>query len=140
MISFAHGLGDGGEDIHYYDDALHDLASHGYIIIGSQAAGNLYCHDEYKDQLRNIEWAQSDETYSKMINWDIQVGLLGHSMGGESTHRAAGDVEGVKKYNIGAAVAFSPVFYKLQILVPFMFGTGSNDHIVKPMDVEVAYD
>jgi hypothetical protein len=69
MISFAHGLGDGGEDIHYYDDMNSNLASHGYIVIGSQAAGNLYCHDEYKDQLRNIEWAQQDSVYSKKIDW-----------------------------------------------------------------------
>jgi len=61
-------------------------------------------------------------------------------MGGESTHRAAGDEIGVPKYNIGAAVAYSPVYYDLQILVPFLFGTGSNDIVVKPKDVEKAYD
>ena len=57
MISFAHGLFDGGEDIHIYDDMLTDLASHGFVIIGNKSATNLYCNAETKDQIRNIEWA-----------------------------------------------------------------------------------
>ena len=49
LISFAHGLSDGGENIRYYDPMLTDLASHGYVIIGLKAAKTTYCHDEYKD-------------------------------------------------------------------------------------------
>lgn len=51
----------GGEEIHdSYDDMLTDLASYGYIIIGNKSASTLFCGQEYKDQLRNIEWAKSD--------------------------------------------------------------------------------
>jgi len=89
LISFAHGWRDGGDNIHSYDNLLNGVASAGYIVIGSLAAFSRYCVEESKDQIRTIEWARTSEEYSKKINWKKQVGILGHSMGGEATHNTA---------------------------------------------------
>lgn len=140
LISFAHGLFDGGEDIHAYDTMLTDLASHGYVILGTKAASNLYCNSETLDQIRTIEWAKSDPIYSEKIDFTKKVGVLGHSMGGEATHRTAGNIDAVAEMNIGAAVAISPVYWHIQSQVPILFGAGSHDVIVLAESVKWAYN
>ena len=49
LISFAHGLTDGGEAIHNYDALLEGVASAGYIIIGNLSAAVKYCVKESED-------------------------------------------------------------------------------------------
>lgn len=61
-------------------------------------------------------------------------------MGGEATHRAAANTEGVEAFNIGAAVAYSPAYWNVKSLVPILFGTGSHDAIVDPKAVWLAYE
>lgn len=82
MVSFAHGWHDGGEAIHYYDKLNSGLAAQGYVVIGNKSAPSNYCKNEYKDQIRTIEWASTDSEMSKKIDWSKKVGLMGHSMGG----------------------------------------------------------
>jgi hypothetical protein len=82
LISFAHGWGDGGEDIHFYDKLNSGLAAQGYVVIGNMSAPSHYCMSEYKDQIRSIEWASASPDYKERIDWTKKVGLMGHSMGG----------------------------------------------------------
>jgi dipeptidyl aminopeptidase/acylaminoacyl peptidase len=89
LLSFAHGLGNGNEDVHAYDTLMKDLAGSGYIVIANKSAGTLYCTDETKDQIRSIEWATYDETYKDLIDWKNGTGVLGHSMGGQATRWTA---------------------------------------------------
>jgi len=142
LISFAHGWKDGGSDIHYYDDLLTGIAAQGYVIIGNLSAFNRYCKDETKDQIRTIEWAKTEGTeYNQKIDWKKQVGILGHSMGGESTHNTAANTSACKTNNIGAAIALHPVYTAKQpIGIPIFFGSGSKDAAVPSETVRQAYD
>ena len=110
LISFAHGWHCGGPDIHNYDDLLTGLASAGYVVIGNLSAFQKYCVQESKDQIRTIQFAQTSTHYASMIDWTKQVGILGHSMGGEATHNTAANEAACQEYNIGAAAAFHPVY------------------------------
>lgn len=110
LISFAHGWHDGGDSVHYYDKLNSGLAAQGYIVIGNMSAPSNYCMNEFKDQIRTIEWASTSSDYKNKIDWTKQVGIMGHSMGGEATQNTAADEEAVKKWNIGAAVALHPAY------------------------------
>lgn len=50
LISFAHGFGGGGPEMHN-SPMLNKLASQGYVIIGNKSAAkkNFECEDMYKD-------------------------------------------------------------------------------------------
>jgi dienelactone hydrolase len=95
------------------------------------SAATLYCTDERKDQIRSIEWAFEDETYSKLVDWKKGTGILGHSMGGQATRNSASNKKVVEKWNISAAVVmhgetslFGPP------IIPTFYGTGTSDHLV----------
>ena len=49
VISFAHGMKQGNDDIMKNNMMLSSLASEGYIIIAHRAAWNIYCWDQTKD-------------------------------------------------------------------------------------------
>ena len=61
-------------------------------------------------------------------------------MGGEATHRTAGDEDAVAEYNIGAAIAISPAYWSVKSVIPILFGTGSRDIVVLPATVKNSYD
>jgi len=67
------------------------IAAEGYVVIGSMAGFRGYCFDESKDQVRNIEWARTDPTYSTKVDWTKKVGVTGHSMGGGATLNTVGN-------------------------------------------------
>merc|ERR1712048_695191 len=115
-------------------------ASYGYIVAahescdtgckqgGSDPLNPPGFKDMYKEQLKVIDWAkkQSDAVFGK-ANFDIGVGVSGHSMGGQATMRSSsklGEGHGIKAaamhhaYSIGA--------YNAPI-VPFAAFTGSGD-------------
>lgn len=112
LVSFAHGWHDGGDAIHYYDKLNSGLAAQGYIVIGNMSAPSAYCKNEYLDQIHTIEWASTNTVYKGKIDWSKKVGIMGHSMGGQSTQNTAADEEAVKKWKIGAAIALHPAYTK----------------------------
>ena len=90
---------------------LLNLASHGYIIIAHLAAGSIYCDTHTDDQIIALEWMRNDATWSNKVNWDIQTGILGYSMGGIATTASSANATKIESNNIGAAVALHPVVY-----------------------------
>jgi hypothetical protein len=108
LVSFAHGLGSGGNEVAIdYRKLLVGISSWGFIVIATESAPYLYCERIDIDQLRSIEYAlQSDERCFRGVNRGAPIGVAGHSMGGQGTIRSAG----FKNTNIGAAVALHPVY------------------------------
>lgn len=147
LISFAHGYNNGGAKAYdSYSKMLTDITASGYVVIVfKDAAFPLECSEEWKDQMRSIEWAQTSN-FSSSIDFTKKTGVLGHSMGGGATYHSAGQAAAVKKYNIGAAVALHPEITSpwpflpvTNSLVPIFFGSGSDDKVVAPDSVKSAY-
>jgi len=147
LISFAHGFQCGGTEAYAdYSTMLTALTAAGYVVIVSESSNWPFeCSEEWKDQLRSMEWARASN-FSSHIDFTLQTGVLGHSMGGGASYHTAGLAVAVKEYNIGAAVALHPQIrspFHLQpitnSLVPIFFGAGSEDEVVSPASVKKAY-
>ena len=93
-------------------------------------------------QTNSLDFRQwiSTSKFADMIDYDKKTGLMGHSMGGQATHRSANNADAVTMYNIGAAVALHPVYVAGSSNVPIIYGTGSNDTYVPPSSVKPQYD
>jgi len=144
LISFAHGYNCPGKQAYSCYSRLNTaVAAAGYVVVVLEATKwPLECANEWKDQVRSIEWAKTSKIASR-IDFTKKVGILGHSMGGGATYHTAGQASAVKDQNIGAAVALHPQTAPLQpisnSLVPIFFGTGSRDSVVSPGSVKSAY-
>merc|ERR1711988_1288054 len=87
---------------------LKAVVAAGYMVIVSESyAYPKECPEEWKDQIRSLEWITSSN-FSKMIDFSKKKGVMGHSMGGGATYHSAGDATSVHSQNIGAAVALHP--------------------------------
>jgi len=145
VISFAHGfLNPGAQAYTGYKAIIEGVAKQGYVVIVLESSSfPLECKNEYKDQLRSLEWIKTSK-FANRIDYTKQTGLLGHSMGGGATYRSAGQASAVKTYNIGAAVALNPQIAGFlptaNPQVPIMFGTGSKDTVIVSRGVKSAYD
>lgn len=142
IVSFAHGYNNPGVEAYAcYEKMLTDVAKAGYVVIASESSlWPLECADDWKDQLRSIDWAKTSNISSK-IDFS-QAGLLGHSMGGGASYHNAGQADVVQKYNIGAVVALhaqTSLYSATNSLVPIFFGTGSKDSVISPSSVKSAY-
>jgi len=148
LISFAHGYFCPGpvSPLVCYGQMTTAVAAAGYIVIMLESAKfPLECANEWKDQIRSMEWARDSNITSK-IDFTKKTGLMGHSMGGGATYHSAGVASAVKEQNIGAAVALHPQITSpvplqpvTNSLVPIFFGTGSLDIVVSPQSVKSAY-
>ena len=143
LISFAHGWMMGGTSnpfntngIHGYDDFLNGLASQGYVVLAAKAAWNTYCWSETKDQIRTIEWARTAPEVMDLIDWNVKVGITGHSMGGNATKKSSLNAPAVQEHNIGAAFCINPVYNSDKgVQVPIFFGSGQYDSAVPSYSV-----
>lgn len=153
FISYSHGNTAGGsKTVGDYDVLLSTMASYGYIIAAHESCDTGCAQggtdilnppgfkDMYKEQLKVIDWAkqQSDDVFSN-VNFEIGVGISGHSMGGQATMKASGSLG--MGHGIKAAVmhhAYSINVYNAP-LVPFAAFTGSADVIATPGQTTAFY-
>ena len=131
------------------------MASFGYVVAAPQAC-DTGCHDDkttlpgdpegfahfYKQQLLTIVWAkQTLQTELKgLIDFDIGVGIAGHSMGGQATVFSSAYAGNSSEYNIKAAVmhhAYTHAYPAPQ--VPFLAMTGKQDGIAPASMTEHYY-
>ena len=116
LVAYAHGFADNGEDD--YKRLGPAIAAWGYVVafanscrFGCLKNCKTLPHDPscfgtyYEEQLKVIAWAQSgaDGAVGLPINHTAQVGVAGHSMGGQSTAFSA-SYKNASQHNIGAAV------------------------------------
>lgn len=93
----------------------------------------------YKEQLKVIDWAKQQgvvgDAVFKNVNFDIGVGISGHSMGGQSTVYSSsshGSGHGIK-----AAVMHHAYTHSFPApVVPFLAFTGSADNIALPSQTD----
>jgi len=142
VVSFAHGFHNGGTDAYAcYEEMNSALAAAGYVVIVSQSSTfPSECKEESLDQLRSIEWLRTSQ-FADKIDFS-KAGLLGHSMGGGATYHNAGQPDVVADYNIGAAVGLHPqtrLFDAVSPVVPFFYGSGSQDNVIWPSWVKQSY-
>lgn len=142
LISWAHGFNNpGSEAWACYEEMLKALAGEGYFVIALESSSKpLECKDEAKDQLRSIDWLKSSQ-FASQIDF-LEVGLMGHSMGGGASYHNAGVGSTVDTYNIAAAVVLhgqTDLFKESTPLVPTFYTTGTDDDVIRPRKVKSAY-
>jgi len=130
LLAYAHGFLGGGElDIHGYDVLFHQIASYGFVVAAHAscsrgcarpggpsrwtACGGLPLMSPtgqgwdsyYAETLKTIEFARNSSALAPFdqVNFSLGVGIVGHSMGGQSTAYAAGDAC-AKMWDVRAAV------------------------------------
>lgn len=162
LLVYAHGFLGGGElDIHGYDLLFHQIASYGFVVAAhascSQgctrpggpsrwtACGGLPLmrptgrgwDTYYAETLKTIEFARNHSAAAPFdqVNFSLGVGIVGHSMGGQSTAYAAGEAC-TKMWDIRAAVihhaasgvnGMSGLNIGENITVPTAFFTSTGD-------------
>jgi len=143
LLSFAHGWTEGGGFTRgNYKNIIEDVAASGYVVIASHSGITNLCYDAEKhDQLRNIDYIKETAEFADRVDWDAQVGLYGHSMGGAASGLNAADAAAVSKYNLGAAVCLHPAQggQGAKTVIPIFFFTGTVDTIVPAPGVELMY-
>merc|ERR1719408_561988 len=93
----------------------------------------------YKEQLKVIDWAKQQgaagDVVFKNVNFDIGVGIAGHSMGGQATvYSSSSHGTG---HDIKAAVMHHAYTHSYPApIVPFLAFTGSADVIALPRRTE----
>lgn len=122
------------------------MAAAGYVLIHLMSSSRpRQCSDEWKDQVRSLEWMKTS-SFSSRVDWTKKTAVMGHSMGGGATYHTAAQQDAITTHNIGAAIAENPEIQKLNLqpitnsLVPIFFQTGSKDDTIDPADVKEAYD
>lgn len=141
LIVYLHGAGGGS----FYEDypegykvLFTNLASHGYVIVapescdvgctkGGQGAG---WDNFYKEAGVSIAWAKTmgADPVLAQIDWNVGIGVSGHSMGGQGVSKAA--EKGYAAANgIKAAVGHHPAPDDggAAIGIPLAMYTGAND-------------
>lgn len=130
-----------------YEVLLSTMASYGYIIAAHESC-DTGCSDlatdlfdppgfknMYKEQLKVIDWAKEagaggDKVLSN-VNFDIGVGISGHSMGGQATMKASSSLGA--GHGIKTAVMHHAYTHTYEApVVPFLIFTGSADVIATP--------
>jgi len=142
VISFAHGYANPGKQAYNgYHTMLEAIAAAGYVVIVAESASFLAeCANEWKDQVRSLEWIHTSSLADK-IDYTKKTGVMGHSMGGGATHGVLASATLVKDYNIGAGFMHNPQIYGGgSPLVPAFYGTGTADIVIAPGLVKAAYD
>lgn len=157
FVAYAHGDTLGGVGLRGdYGDMFNRLASFGYIV-AAHAACNDGCSDGatlpldphgfknyYLQQLRLIDWAKTQQAIGQTVpfttlNFDVGVGVAGHSMGAQSTLYSS-SVFGVG-HNVAAAVMHHAYTHSYPApRVPFLAFTGSNDGIAPPFMTDGYYN
>lgn len=152
FISYSHGNTAGGRALPGdYGVLLSTLSAYGYIIAAHEscntgcAKGTSLPFDPpgfgtmYKEQLKVIDWAKQQggagDAIFKNANFDLGVGIAGHSMGGQATVYSSsshGSGHGIKAAVMHHAYTHS---YPAPI-VPFLAFTGSADWIAFPSQTE----
>ena len=144
LLSFAHGWTEGGGQVaRNYKDVLETVAAAGYVVIAEQSGAVDLCYDAEKhDQIRAIDFVKETAEWADRVDWDQQLGVYGHSMGGAASGLNAADADVVQKYNLAAAVALHPAQggQAAKTQLPTFFATGSSDTIVPPGGVKRMYD
>jgi len=148
FISFSHGDTMGGALLPAdYSVLLKTMASHGYIIAAHEscntgcAKGTSLPFDPpgfgtmYEEQLKVIDWAKEQgaagDAVFKNANFDLGVGITGHSMGGQATVYSSSSHG--KGHGIKAAVMHHAYTHSHPApIVPFLAFTGSADVIASP--------
>lgn len=147
LISFAHGYLAGGFSVGFdYKELLEDHVNAGYVVVALKSADGLReCADEWKDQMRSLEWMKTSDLASK-VDYSLPTGIMGHSLGGGATYHSSSQSSEIHEYNIGAAVALHPQIRKpipkfpiQNPLIPIMFTTGSSDPLVSDSSVKDVY-
>jgi dienelactone hydrolase len=146
FISYAHGnTFGGGQTVYENGKIITDMAAFGYVIAAPQAC-NTGCSDGatvpggprgfknfYEQQLKVIDWAKQQasagDAVFETVNFDIGVGVSGHSMGGQATLVSASG-QNPSKYNIKAAVMHHAYTHEFPAAnIPFLAFTGTADYI-----------
>lgn len=145
VISFAHGFGGKGPRVSDYKVHHPTVAAAGFVLIHLESGSPVgECKDEWKDQMRSLEFLKSSPLGEK-VDWSLPTGIMGHSMGGGATYHSAAQATYIKKHNIAAAVCYNPQIQLagLQPItnsrVPIMFTTGTADTTIVPKGVKEAY-
>jgi dienelactone hydrolase len=144
LLSFAHGWTEGGTAVETnYKDVLETVAAAGYVVVAEESGAVLLCYGaEEHDQIRAIDFVKETAEFANRVDWDQQIGLYGHSMGGAASGLNAANADVVNKYNVAAAVALHPAQggQQAKTTVPTFFATGSIDTIVPPGGVKAMYN
>jgi dienelactone hydrolase len=141
LVSFAHGYGSGGDSgvKGWYTHIIRNISSSGYVVVALESGSSL-CLDEFKDQIHSIAWAMNNSELLPHINKTMGSALVGQSMGGGSTAKAASQADAIALYNIKVACAIHPMSLPgVAPKVPILFLTGTNDTTVSPESVWKQY-
>merc|ERR1712010_352947 len=125
-----------------YAHVLQEVSASGYIVVAEHSGLELLCYAAEKhDQIRAIDYIKETKKYADIVDWNVQVGLYGHSMGGAASGLNAADTAAVSKYNLGAAVCLHPAQggQGAKTTIPTFFFTGTVDTIVPAPGVELMY-
>jgi hypothetical protein len=151
VISYAHGLGDGGGDVmdHYSGSThplLEELASWGYVVLAPRSCNDgclLSCKTLksdppcfghfYDQQLKTIDWARSPAAAEAglPINTSL-VAVAGHSMGGQATLFSA--AYNATSHGIKAAALHHAYTHSYPAIpnIPHLIFTGTHDTTAPP--------
>lgn len=115
LLSYAHGAAGGSwYSIEGYYSLWTQIASYGFVVV-APASCSMGCEDGgwstyYLEQLKCIDWARNQSKIDPIlakIDWDMGVGIVGHSMGGQATVHSAKSTYTIPR-NITAAVLHHP--------------------------------
>ena len=139
LLAYAHGFAATDPVVLQYDKLLSGIASFGFIVV-APAACRWFCLDDrmslhgdppfygnyYKNQLNAIRWAT---TTLSDVDQTRGVGVVGHSMGGQSTLFSS-SYANASQHNIKAAVMLHAFTHEFpSSTVPFMVFTGDKDKL-----------
>eukprot|EP00928_Gymnodinium_smaydae_P083830 TRINITY_DN67063_c0_g1_i1.p1 TRINITY_DN67063_c0_g1~~TRINITY_DN67063_c0_g1_i1.p1 ORF type:complete len:378 (-),score=4.60 TRINITY_DN67063_c0_g1_i1:204-1220(-) len=130
LVSYAHGRSNGGWKLHRAEmkRLFQPLASQGFFVVAYQHGGTShYCGRSYH-QLAQIRWL-SKSKYASLIDFD-RVAVLGHSMGGKATLRAAARAPRISSYKIKVAATINAhclVGDCPEPRIPTLMFTGNHD-------------
>jgi len=147
VMSFAHGVGSGGDRLHeYYDGVMSHVASLGFVVVahmnGVVNSKLPYCNEAYLDQLHSLEWALETVELKAHVDAEAGTGLFGNSCGASSTLLAASQ-EKAQTLNVKMAIAGHPHEYfafnvaNIKPKVPVLMLTGDRD---KEQNRQFAFD
>lgn len=157
VVSFAHGMNDGGTNLmaRYGQPGqlFEEIASYGYIVVAPRSCndgclGDCKNHpfdppcfaDFYEQQLKAIDWTRSSAASTLPVNSSAGVAVAGHSMGGQASLYSAAN--NASTYGIKAAVlmhAFTHTYPAISA-VPHLIFTGTDDNTAPPRMAESIFN
>eukprot|EP00756_Hemistasia_phaeocysticola_P004553 Hpha_TRINITY_DN12890_c0_g1::TRINITY_DN12890_c0_g1_i1::g.24371::m.24371 len=141
LVSFAHGMLAGGVTGRLvYTALIKEVVSMGAIVVAPESCLLGYCDAFYLDQLAVIGATHNTSNHPAFRHIDhSNVGVAGHSMGGQATEQSASSVG----YNIKAAApmhAVSSADWVKNVTVPMFYSTGTLDAQAPSKKVREAYE